>query len=51
MSTYVGELTESIAPVPRRRTIWQRTFLPYQAYRFGRVNLRMFKMIRRSHSH
>lgn len=44
-----GELTDSIAPMPTSHTIRMRTSLPYQVYRFVRVNLRMLKMIRRSH--
>jgi hypothetical protein len=48
---YTGELTETIAPMPTKRTVRSRTSLPYQAWRFGRVNLRMMKMIRRSHAH
>ena len=47
----VGELTDSIAPMPTARTVRMRTFVPYQAYRFGMVNLKMIKMIRRSHTH
>ena len=47
----VGELTDSIAPMPTRRTVRLRTFMPYQAYRFGMVNLKMIKMVRRSHTH
>jgi hypothetical protein len=47
----VGELTDSIAPMPTRRTVRMRTFVPYQAYRFGMVNLKMIKMVRRSHTH
>jgi len=49
-TTMVGELTGSIAPMPTDRTIRARTNLPYQAYRFGRVNLRMLKLVRRSHT-
>ena len=47
----VGELTDSIAPMPTRTTLWMRTFVPYQAYRLAMVSLRMLKMIRRSHAH
>ena len=50
-SVLVGELTGSIAPMPTRTTIYLRTFVPYQAYRFARVNLKMLKMTRRSHTH
>jgi len=48
---FVGELTESVAPQPTSRTVRMRTSLPVQAWRFVRVNLRMIKMIRRSHVH
>lgn len=44
-----GELTGSFAPMPTARTLRMRTLLPYQAYRFGRVSLKVFKMVRRSH--
>ena len=47
----VGELTDSIAPMPTRSTVWLRTFVPYQGYRLARVSLKMLKMIRRSHTH
>jgi len=47
----IGELTDSIAPMPTAHTIRMRTFLPYQLYRFGRVNLRMLGMVRRSQTH
>lgn len=47
----IGELTDSIAPMPTKHTVRMRTFLPYQIYRFGRVNLRMLGMVRRSHTH
>ena len=45
-----GELTGSFAPMPTAHTLHMRTSLPYQAYRFGRVSLKVFKMVRRSHS-
>ena len=45
-----GELTSSVAPLPQRKTLQRRTSLAYQALRFVRVNLRMVKMIRRSHA-
>lgn len=47
----VGELSGSIAPMPTRTTIYLRGFLPYQAYRFALVNLKMLKIVRRSHTH
>ncbi len=46
----VGEVADSLAPMPTRRTIRIRTFLPYQAYRFGVINLKMLKVTRRSQS-
>lgn len=45
-----GELGDSIAPAPTPGTIRMRTNLPYQLYRFARVNLRMAGMVRRSHT-
>jgi hypothetical protein len=50
VTPFPGELTGSIAPMPTARTVRMRTLLPYQAYRFGRVSLKVFKMVRRSHS-
>ena len=47
----VGELTDSIAPMPTLTTVRLRTFVPYQGYRLARVSLKMLKMIRRSHAH
>lgn len=47
---FVGELTESLAPLPKKRTVRRRTSLVFQLYRFARVNLRMMKMIRKSHT-
>ena len=38
------------APLPTAKTLKMRQNLPYQAYRFGRVNLRMLKLVRRSHT-
>jgi len=34
---------------PTRWTIFLRTFLPWQAWRFIRINLKMIGIIRRSH--
>ena len=34
---------------PTRPTLFMRTFLPYQAWRFGVINLKMIEIIRRSH--
>lgn len=32
---------------PTRTTLFLRTFLPWQAWRFIRINLKMMRMIRR----
>ena len=37
-------------PVPTRGTLFLRTFLPWQVWRFISINLRMIAMIRRSHN-
>jgi hypothetical protein len=37
------------ATVPMRRTVFLRTFLPWQAIRFLIINLKMFRLIWRSH--
>jgi hypothetical protein len=35
--------------MPTRRTVFWRTFLPWQLWRFVRINLKMLGVIRRSH--
>ena len=43
-------LTEGVmAPMPTRWTIFLRTFIPWQIVRFVVINLRMFRLIWRSH--
>lgn len=37
------------APIPTRRTRWMRTFLPWQLVRFAVINLKMLRIIWRSH--
>ena len=34
---------------PTRTTVFLRTFLPWQAWRFAAINLKMIDIIRRSH--
>jgi len=34
---------------PTRRTLFWRTFLPWQIWRFAVINLKMIGIIRRSH--
>jgi hypothetical protein len=41
--------TVLLAPVPTRWTIFLRTFIPWQMVRFAAINLRMFRLIWRSH--
>ena len=37
------------APHPTRRTVALRTFIPWQIVRFAVINLRMFRIIAKSH--
>jgi hypothetical protein len=34
---------------PTRRTLFMRTFVPWQLWRFAAINLKMVGIIRRSH--
>jgi hypothetical protein len=34
---------------PTRLTLFLRTFIPWQLWRFARINLKMMRIIRRSH--
>ena len=34
---------------PTRSTLFMRTFLPYQIWRFAVINLKMIEIMRRSH--
>lgn len=38
-----------LAPLPTSRTVRRRTSIVVQLYRFVAINLRMAKMVRRSH--
>lgn len=38
-----------LAPRPTRRTVAMRTFIPWQIVRFAVINLRMFRIIAKSH--
>ena len=45
-----GHLTESFyATQPTRLTVFMRTFLPWQLWRFARINLKMLRIIAKSH--
>lgn len=46
-----GELSVDHAPLPTARTLRARQSLIVQAWRFVVINLRMARMIRRSHHH
>ncbi len=48
----MSDIDERIAaaPLPTDRTLRLRTSLPFQAWRFARINLRMVRMIRRGHA-
>lgn len=37
------------ATKPTRRTVFMRTFLPWQIWRFAVINLKMIELIRRGH--
>lgn len=37
------------APLPTPRTVWMRTFLPWQLLRFVWLNVRMLRMVGKAH--
>ena len=39
----------SMAAMPTRSTVFLRTFIPWQMIRFVLINLKMFRLIWRSH--
>ena len=39
----------SAAAMPTRATVFMRTFVPWQLVRFAVINLKMLRLIRRSH--
>jgi hypothetical protein len=41
--------TTAYVTQPTRRTLFLRTFLPWQLWRFAVINLKMIGIIRRSH--
>ncbi len=43
------ETAGSTAAMPTRWTIFLRTFIPWQMVRFVAINLKMFRLIWRSH--
>lgn len=50
LDTPAPRTTEAFyATLPTRRTIFLRTFLPWQLFRFMVINLKMLRLIRRGH--
>jgi len=39
----------AVAPLPTRRTLRRRSSIPLQLWRFGQINLRMLRMVRKAH--
>jgi hypothetical protein len=39
----------SAAPLPTARTLRRRSSIPLQLWRFGQINLRMLRMVRKAH--
>jgi hypothetical protein len=46
---HVAETKQFYATKPTRTTVFLRTFIPWQLWRFAVINLRMISMIRLSH--
>jgi len=44
------ELASSTAPMPTKHTMRMRTNIPFQVVRFGIVNLKMLRMVLKSHN-
>jgi hypothetical protein len=44
-----GDERINASPMPTGRTLKMRTFLPYQLWRFGRLNIRMIAMVTKGH--
>ena len=47
MNTADGRI--AAAPLPTTRTLRRRSSIPLQLWRFGRINLRMLRMVRKAH--
>ncbi len=47
--TRASAAANQMAPVPTRWTVFLRTFVPWQMVRFVVINLKMFRLIWRSH--
>jgi len=47
--SHISELKQFYATKPTRTTVFMRTFVPWQMWRFAVINLRMLRMIRLSH--
>lgn len=49
-SAVPDDLAASTAPMPTTHTVRMRTNLPFQVVRFGIVNLKMLRMVLKSHN-
>lgn len=47
---HVADTKQFYATKPTHATVFMRTFLPWQLWRFAVINLKMIAMIRLSHS-
>ncbi len=47
---HVAETNRFYATKPTHTTVFMRTFLPWQLWRFAVINMKMLAMIRTSHS-
>lgn len=47
---HVAETNQFYATKPTHTTVFMRTFVPWQLWRFAVINLKMIAMIRLSHS-
>jgi len=48
--TVPDELASSTAPMPTKHTLRMRTNIPFQLLRFGIVNIKMLRMVIKSHN-
>ena len=48
--TVPDELASSTAPMPTKHTLRMRTNIPFQLVRFGIVNIKMLRMVLKSHN-
>ncbi len=46
---YTADDRIAAAPLPTTRTLRRRSSIPLQLWRFGKINLRMVRMVRMAH--